>query len=64
MTSISNKIYKQMMQDNHFYCENGFLKEEVIGTRDYNLQQSYSHVERIGLYGSFNDERYNDVSDC
>ena len=27
---IGNKIYKQMLQ--HFYCENGFLQEEVIGT--------------------------------
>ena len=36
---IGNKIYKQMMQ--HFYCENGFLQEEVVGTRNYNLQQSY-----------------------
>lgn len=34
---IANKIYKQMMQ--HFYCENGFLQEEVIDTRDYNLTQ-------------------------
>lgn len=53
---IANKIYKQMMQDNHFYCENGFLQEEVIGTRNYNLQQSYSYVERVGLYGSFKDK--------
>ena len=32
---IGNKIYKQMMQ--HFYCENGFLQEEVVGSRNYNL---------------------------
>ena len=38
---IGNKIYKQMMQ--HFYCENGFLQEEVVGTRNYNLQQSYHY---------------------
>lgn len=34
----------------HFYCENGFLQEEVVGTRDYNLQQSYSCAERVGLF--------------
>ena len=45
---IGNKIYKQMLQ--HFYCENGFLQEEVVGTRDYNLQQSYSCAERVNLF--------------
>lgn len=50
---IANKIYTQMMQ--HFYCENGFLQEEVIGTRNYNLQQSYSYKERVGLYENFSE---------
>lgn len=45
---IGNKIYTQMLQ--HFYCENGFLQEEVVGTRDYNLQQSYSCAERVNLF--------------
>lgn len=45
---IGNKIYKQMLQ--HFYCENCFLREEVVGTRDYNLQQSYSCDERVNLF--------------
>ena len=45
---IGNKVYKQMLQ--HFYCENGFLQEEVVGTRDYNLQQSYSCAERVNLF--------------
>ncbi len=48
---IGNKIYKQMLQ--HFYCENGFLQEEVIGTRNYNLQQSYSYVERVDLFSTY-----------
>lgn len=51
---IAQKIYTQMMQ--HFYCENGFLQEEVIGTRDYNLKQSYSYIERVGLYDSYNEK--------
>ena len=50
---IGNKIYKQMLQ--HFYCENGFLQEEVIGTRDYNLQQSYSYREKVGLYEDYSE---------
>ncbi|MCD8118266.1 MAG: DEAD/DEAH box helicase family protein [Lachnospiraceae bacterium] len=48
---IGGKIYNQMMR--HFYCENGFLVEEVIGTRNYNLQQTYSWVEKADLYGNF-----------
>ena len=51
---IGNKIYKQMMQ--HFYCENGFLQEEVIGTRDYNLQQTYSYKEKVALFDSFTED--------
>lgn len=51
---IGNKIYKQMMQ--HFYCENGFLQEEVVGTRDYNLQQSFSYKQRVDLYESYTED--------
>jgi type III restriction enzyme len=51
---IGNKIYKQMMQ--HFYCENGFLQEEVVETRNYNLQQSYSFKKRVDLYESYEDD--------
>ena len=39
---------EKMLQ--HFYCENGFLQEEVVGTRNYNLQQSYSCAERVNLF--------------
>ena len=48
---IGNKIYQQMMQ--HFYCENGFLREEVIGTRNYNLQPAYPGGKEVGLYEDF-----------
>lgn len=48
---IGNKIYKQMLQ--HFYCENGLLREEVIGTRDYNLEQHYNYVERVFIRKKF-----------
>lgn len=48
---ISNKIYNQMM--NHFHCKNGFLQEEIIDTRNYNLQQAYSYKQRVGLYESY-----------
>ena len=51
---IGNKIYTQMLQ--HFYCKNGFLQEEVIGTRAYNLEQSYSYKEKVGLYEPFTED--------
>ena len=37
-----------MMQ--HFYCTNGFLQEEVVDTRDYNLQQTYNWREKVNLF--------------
>lgn len=48
---IAGKIYNQMMQ--HFYCENGLLQEEVIGTRNYNLEQQYGYKEKVGLFDNF-----------
>lgn len=51
---IGNKLYAQMLQ--HFYCKNGFLQEEVIGTRSYNLQQSYNYKEKVGLFEPFTED--------
>ncbi len=48
---IANSIYTQMMQ--HFFCENGFMQEEVVGARSYNLTQAYNYEEKVGLYDSF-----------
>ena len=50
---IGKKIYTQMLR--HFYCENGFLREEVVGTRQYNLQQSYSFLERVNLFSAYTE---------
>lgn len=46
---IAEKIYTQMMQ--HFYCENGLLQEEVIGTRNYNLRPNFIFKSSVPLYG-------------
>lgn len=46
---IAEKIYTQMMQ--HFYCENGLLQEEVIGTRNYNLRPNFTFKSSVPLYG-------------
>lgn len=50
---IANKIYKQMLQDNHFYCENGLIQYSVIDTRDYNLPQTYTWNKRQNLYENY-----------
>ena len=47
---ISQKIYDQMMQDDHFYIKNGLLEESVSGTSDYNISQSYSWSECVDFY--------------
>lgn len=48
---IADKIYKQMMQ--HFYCDNGLIQEEVVGTRKYNLPTNFSYRTTVSLYDNF-----------
>lgn len=48
---LANKIYSQMMKN--FYCENGFLREEVIDVKRSNLRQSLGFKQRVGLYDDF-----------
>lgn len=48
---IAKKIYEQMMR--HFYITNGFLKEEVINTREYNYSQSYNAEKRLNLFATY-----------
>ncbi|MBF2478545.1 DEAD/DEAH box helicase [Listeria marthii] len=50
---ISNKIYLQMMQ--HFYCENGFLVEEVVDVSNVNIQQAHTYGEQKNLYDNYTD---------
>lgn len=50
---IGNKIYSQMISEEHFYCQNGFIREEILGTRNYNLQQTYRSTTTADLYGDF-----------
>lgn len=48
---IAEKIYKQMMQ--HFYCDNGLIQEEVVGSRKYNLPTNFSYRTSVSLYDNF-----------
>ena len=47
---IAQKIYNQMLQDDHFYIRNGFLEESVSGTSNYNISQSYSWSEHVDFF--------------
>ncbi len=51
---IAERIYKQMMQ--HFYCDNGLIQEEVIGTRKYNLSSNFTFRTSTPLYGDFSGD--------
>ena len=52
---ITNKIYDQMMADDHFYSENSFIKYSVMGVRDYNLPQTYTWKTQLNLYENYNE---------
>ncbi len=41
---ISNKIYSQLLSDNHFYCENTSLKEEVSHINSCNIKPQYDKI--------------------
>ncbi len=50
---VAGKIYDQMMK--HFYCENGFLQEEVVDVAYCNLPQKIDCKQRVGLYDNFKE---------
>lgn len=50
---IANKIYNQMMK--HFYCMNGFIKEEVVSVSKTNLRQQCSFTVRKNLYENYTE---------
>lgn len=52
---IANKIYDQMMADDHFYSENSFIKYSVMGVRDYNFPQTYTWKTQLNLYENYNE---------
>ena len=52
---IATQIYEQMMKDDHFYCKEGFIQEEVIGTRQYNLPSSYNFQEKCALFDNHSE---------
>jgi hypothetical protein len=52
---IANKIYQQMMQADHFYCENSSIRFEVTGTRNHNIAQQYSFKTRVNVFDNVDE---------
>lgn len=48
---IADHIYTQMMK--HFYCENGFLVEEVIGVSTTNMVNHYTYTTQQDLFQNY-----------
>ena len=48
---IANEIYRQMLQ--HVYQKNGFIQEEIIGSRDHNIKHEYKYKTEVNLYENF-----------
>jgi len=48
---IAKQIYMQMMQ--HFYVDNGLLREEVVSADDFNLPQNYGFESRQNLFDRY-----------
>ena len=52
---ISDKIYKQMLHDEHFYCEDSSVRYTVTGVREFNLQQTYTWKSQLDLNQNYED---------
>lgn len=50
---IANKIYRQMMADDHFYCDNGDIRYSVAKAREYNFAPNYTWSDRLNLYARY-----------
>ena len=50
---IASKIYSQMMQDNHFYCENSLIQYSIIDVKSSNIVQTYTWDEKLNLYEKY-----------
>lgn len=50
---IASKIYSQMMQDNHFYCENSLIQYSVMDVKSSNIVQTYTWDKKLNLYEKY-----------
>lgn len=57
---IASKIYSQMMQDNHFYCENSLIQYSIMDVKSSNIFQTYTWDKKLNLYEK-NDENIKSI---
>lgn len=59
--TITKRIYEQMLSEDHFYFEEGFFQESVMGTREYNLTTHYNYVIKQSLYNSIDGKNIKSI---
>lgn len=59
--TITNRIYMQMLSEEHFYFEEGLFQESVLGTREYNLSTAYNFEVEQSLYESLDGKNIKSV---
>ena len=52
--NLAEQVYRQMLR--HFYVENGWLQEEVVGLRESNFPQRITRPYQVGLYEEFSQD--------
>ena len=59
--TITNRIYMQMLSEEHFYFEEGLFQESVSGTREYNLPTNYNLEVKQSLYDSLDGKNIKSI---
>lgn len=59
--TITNRIYMQMLSEEHFYFEEGLFQESVSGTREYNLPTTYNVEVEQSLYDSLDGKNIKSI---
>lgn len=50
---ITNKIYYQMLNENHFYQSEGFIEEKIVGVERKNYGIDYNYSENVSLFENY-----------
>ena len=59
--TITNRIYTQMLSEEHFYFEEGLFQESVLTTREYNLSTTYNFEVEQSLYDSLDGKNIKSI---
>ena len=59
--TITNRIYMQMLSEEHFYFEEGLFQESILTTREYNLSTTYNFEVEQSLYDSLDGKNIKSI---